>query len=261
MVQVVDSAGVISAAAARALGLVGKVRYVSASPEKNYTRAEQEADAGFPVALVCEDGAEDALGGANAGNARAIEVRPLLKALDWPAGRPVYLACDFQPTPEQFADCWAAIQAFAQMLDRPTAAYADWPLLAYCEARGLAFAWASGASSFNTGPAPRLAVQQLAQQVDVGGTLCDLNDVLASDWGQVPAPVTSDPNPQQESEPMIFITNSSVQEGELGNYVLFEASGHVHACATPDDAVQWKARCASEMTLSGVDIASLVAGT
>ena len=25
--------------------------------------------------------------------------------------------------------------------------------------------------------------------------------------------------------------------------------------------VQWKARCASQMTLSGVDIASLVAGT
>ena len=191
MSQVGDSASRIDAEAAIAAGLAGKVRYTSSFVSKNYSVDERNADraANFPVLLNFEDGAQDALGGAAVGAAKAKIAKPQLVALEWPADRPVPFSCDFNPTPDQFAACWAAIETFAGELGRPPAAYASWPLLTYCEARGMRYGWALGSSSFNTGPAPGRVLQQLATQITLrDGTVCDLNDVLAHDWGQTPAP-------------------------------------------------------------------------
>jgi hypothetical protein len=195
--QILDSASPISAVAAKAAGYIGKVRYVSSFTAKNYSVAERDADraARFPVLLNFEDGAQDALGGASVGVAKAAIARPQLVTLEWPQDRPVPFSCDFDPTPDQFPACWDCIATFALNLGRPAAAYASWPLLAYCEARGMRYGWALGSSSFNTGPVPRRVLQQLAAQVTVGGVTCDLNEALAEDWGQVPAPVIPVPKP------------------------------------------------------------------
>jgi hypothetical protein len=206
MTQAIDSGDRIPAQEAKAAHFAGGVRYLSNYPSKNLSHIEWVDDqaAGFPVALVYEDGAEDALGGANAGTAKAAVASPLLSLLGWPKGRPVYFACDFNPSPDQYQLCWEAINAFATSLGRPPAAYACWPLLAYCEKEGLEFGWALGSSSFNTGPAPtRLVLQQLDSQVRVGAATCDVNDVLAVDWGQVPAPLPF-PTPKVVSERIIF---------------------------------------------------------
>jgi hypothetical protein len=258
--QVLDSAAPISARLAKAAGYGGKLRYVSGEPAKNYTPAEEADDEaqGFARALVCEDGASDALGGANAGVAKAREVSPLLAPLKFSqTSRPVYLSCDFAPALDQFPACWEAIQAFAVALGRPTATYADWPLLDFCEKRGLEYGWAIGSSYFNTGPAPRRCLQQLAQQITLpDGTICDLNDVLASDWGQLPTPA------QLEEEPMIIVANPNYDSQNDPNGPANVVVQGLRAVPVPDWASQaWLESPAGGGATLGKGVAPLPAGT
>lgn len=197
---VLDSASVIPADPAKAAA-VGVVRYVSAYPTKNLTVAEYQADkaASVAVALVYEDGPLDFLGSV-AGTAKAHIAEPILAGLEFEAHRPVYCSFDTGPAgviaEEQYELGWQAIEAFAGALDRPPAAYGPRPFLAWLNRyQGVKYLWEFASSAYNTGARSAATVlAQTTEQKVVGGVLCDLNEVLASDWGQSPSPIKEIPD-------------------------------------------------------------------
>lgn len=169
----------------------GGVRYLSSYPQKNLSVAEaaEARAAGKPLALVYEDGALDFAGGANAGVAKAHVAAPLLRELSWPADRPVYAALDGNLSDVAYPMALEGVKAFAGALGRPEAVYGPRPFLAYCAARGVHFLWECASADFNTGPQPAgVSLQQLVAQANIDGVICDVDEVLADDWGQVPAP-------------------------------------------------------------------------
>lgn len=220
MTQVLDSASAIDYAAAKAAGYKGAIRYLSSFPAKNLSPEEHAKahEAGLPVALVYEDGNNDFAGGANAGVAKAHVAAPILVALKWGKDRPVYCAVDNDLPVSQYEISWEGIDTFAKALDRPAGAYAPRPFLCYLEARGVKFLWELASSSFNTGPEPRTrSLQQLVDQVSPGGVTCDVNNVLADDWGQFPAPAKPKPKPPVSA--LIRVDLPSFREGDSGQAV------------------------------------------
>ncbi len=188
---------------AQAVGYAGGLRYLSSFPAKNLTQQEfsEARTAGKSLALVFEDQAQDALGGAVMGRLKAAKAASQTRWLLWPVDRPVYFSCDFEATPDQYPIMWACVSAFAGALKRPTAVYAQRGFLRYAENRGCRFLWELGSESFNEGAEPKYkSLQQHPDQVYIAGVECDYNDVLVEDWGQNPAPVKPKP-PKKPKHP------------------------------------------------------------
>ncbi len=188
--QAVDSASPIAAGAAKAAGYVAVARYLSQTPAKNITRPELGAalHAGLSVILVYEDGASDVNGGVASGQAHGKVARQLLDGLGLPEDTPVvYVAVDEDLSPQLYPVALQHLQTFGQVARCRVGVYGPGPLIAYCQQRDILFGWETGASSWNEG----VHVGQIAQrveQVDVGGITCDVDDLLALDYGQWPRP-------------------------------------------------------------------------
>lgn len=172
-----------------AAGYAGVIRYLSSDPSKAIGPSEASGylGAGLSIALVYEDGAADANGGAATGGEKAAIAGPQLVALGVPSGRPVYFAVDENLAADLYPSAWACVDTFARTLGRPAAVYGPRPLLAYCKQRGASYLWETGASSWNTGPEPPgVQLHQLAGQVVVDGATVDVDVAATADWGQWP---------------------------------------------------------------------------
>jgi hypothetical protein len=182
--------------AIKASGYAGVIRYLCADPAKAIDPAEAAGylAAGLSIALVYEDGAADANGGAAVGAEKAAIARPELAALRVPAGRPVYFAVDEELSADVYPSAWACVETFSRTLGRPAGVYGPRPLLAYCAAHGARYLWETGASSWNTGPEPPdVQLHQLATQVVVDGATVDVDVTSVADWGQWPVRSPSPP--------------------------------------------------------------------
>ncbi len=186
-------------AAIKASGYAGVIRYLCTDPAKAIGSAEAAGylAAGLSIALVYEDGAADANGGAAVGAEKAAVAGPELSALGVPAGRPVYFAVDEELSASLYPSAWACVETFARTLGRPAAVYGPRPLLAFCKQHGALYLWETGAASWNTGPEPPdVQLHQLAAQVVIDGAIVDVDVASVADWGQwpyqspAPSPVT-----------------------------------------------------------------------
>jgi len=91
---------------AQAVGYAGGLRYLSSFPAKNLTQQEfsEARTAGKSLALVFEDQAQDALGGAVMGRLKAAKAAGQTRWLLWPADRP-FPGRRLSVMPVAFATC------------------------------------------------------------------------------------------------------------------------------------------------------------
>lgn len=186
------SAGHPAAATVLADGYVGVVRYIGFDPAqrpKCITAAEY-ADmdrGGVGVALVYENQAGDALGGRSAGHTAAGRARQWADRIGFPAGRPIYFACDTDVVTEaQFAAVLDYLRGAADVLGGPAlvGVYGEYDVIERAAGAGVAawfwqtMAWSGGRVS------SRIHLRQIVGSVDVGGIVCDVNEIRQPDWGQ-----------------------------------------------------------------------------
>lgn len=176
------------AAVAAEPGVVGVVRY-GGTPgrRKNITPAEyRDMDAhGLGVATVYENRAGDALTGRAGGAQAATNWWSDMISIGFPAHRPGYFAVDQDVTAAQLpgvGDYFAGVNIVLGV-DR-TGAYGERDVIEFLFDHKLithgwqTVAWSHGQRS------KRACLYQRAAQIFVGGIQCDVNDVLAPDWGQ-----------------------------------------------------------------------------
>lgn len=209
--QVLDfSAGVPSAAAVKAAGYGGAVRYISPGREawmrgKNATREQVDAytAAGLGVAFVWQYRAsgQDTLRGGAGGREDAQNAKGKLDYLGRPDA-PVYFAVDFDCTLDQ----WNTIvvhyfRAANQILGvQRTGVYGSSRVCAWAVEDGVVgsagggkhFCWQTTAWSRGEIGSEAVLLQKIGT-VTVDGIACDINDVLHTNWGttsqaQPPAP-------------------------------------------------------------------------
>lgn len=182
-----------SVAALKAAGVTGVLRYVCEDASKMMTTTEARSYVSEKIAygLVYEDATNDFSEGANMGVAKAKIAAPLLSALAFESGRPVYCAVDYDIPEALYQITWEGIHAFCVSLSRPDACYGPRPFLQYLEqVHGVGWLWEVASSDWN-GDGPEPKQKRLQQNVGgpaIGGAAVDYNTVVMSDWGQFPAP-------------------------------------------------------------------------
>jgi hypothetical protein len=181
------SAGRPSGAAVRAAGHAGVVRYAgTAGRTKNITKAEyQDMDRnGVGVALVYENKAGDALLGRAAGSASASAIAMDARNIGFPATRPFYLAVD-QDITTQMPTVVEYFRGANNVLGvARTGAYGEADVLDALFAAGvITYGWQTAAWSKGRKAKKAHLFQRIGTAI-VGGIGCDVNDILATDWGQ-----------------------------------------------------------------------------
>lgn len=210
MARVVDySAGKPGAAAIKAAGYVGAVRYIGfddpANPNtKKCTTAAELADFdahGLGMALVFEQTAGQWRGGAEQGRADARRAREHANRIGFPADRPIFMAIDQDVTTEaDFRLVDAYLNGAAEVLGHEwTGPYGEHDVCVRARRRGFGWSWQcrawSGSINPETGyPYAFDKEAQLYQHFGnpdgggrnpvISGIECDVNDVLSPDWGQ-----------------------------------------------------------------------------
>lgn len=188
MSLILDSASPIPAFAARSAGYVGVARYLSAYIPKAITKGELAGyrQVGLVVVLVYEDGAQDALGGANAGTAHGRIAAQQVAGLGLPASDVVvYVAVDFDVQPTEYAEVAAFLNGFQSSSGCVVAPYASAPFIAWWFEQHPAYGWVSAGWTHGVS-VPHAQIVQEVRQVDVGGVTCDVNTITAADFGQWP---------------------------------------------------------------------------
>lgn len=199
---VVDySAAVPSASAVKAAGHMGAVRYVSERrPGAEWMRGkpvtigetrDYKAN-GLAVASVYQFGRAEtadwkrgALGAAE----HAPKAMALHAAAGGPAGRPIYVAIDDNPTLEQFNNqinpYLKAMGAAFNTAGFQLGVYGNFYTIAWCLEDGIgSFFWQHDWGSRGQ-IHPRANIHQVAgRQAYIEGVQVDVNNVYASDWGQ-----------------------------------------------------------------------------
>lgn len=270
------SAGRPTAAQVLAAGYVGVIRYIGfPARAKCITRAEYAdmTNNGVPVALVYENQAGDMLGGNPAGRAAANLARAHATDIGFPAGEPIYYACD---TDIIFgAARWAALAAagalglvehlrsipltvsqMAAVLDYLRGAvsvegsvalvgvYGEYDVMEQAAAAGVARyfwqtrAWSGGRTS------TRAQVRQEIGTYTVGGIACDRNTILAPDWGQTGTGIGDQPMSAAEVDRVIVAVNDArdllyeIRRGKIpdGHGGFVADPGHVEMADTTANA-------------------------
>lgn len=202
------------AAAVKAAGYIGAVRYLCYPGDgiKQLRAGELAAlhAQGLAVGVVWETTADRAGQGYNAGQSDAAEANRQADALGFPADRPIYYAVDFDGRWENVKPYFDGARANG---GRPVGIYGSYGVVEACD---VGWVWQCAAWSGNgNGTAGNIdgrrlsAKARLFQRVGyVLGQTCDVNDVLADDWGgwhpdhPTPQPedddVTTLPEVQQE---------------------------------------------------------------
>lgn len=199
MPQVLDySAGLPGAAAIKRAGYVGAVRYIGFPANPKCTNAGELRDFtahGLGMALVFEQTADNWRGGYNAGVADYRTGRTHANMIGFPMDRPIYMAVDRDVvTTAEMNAALAYLRGARDAAGRPglVGVYGEHDVCAAAAAwRGPSddrlcdWFWQCRAWS---GTPPRMFgrrhLYQHAGTVYVGGIACDINDVLATDWGQ-----------------------------------------------------------------------------
>jgi hypothetical protein len=218
MPQVLDySSGKPGAVAIKAAGFLGAVRYIGFPSRRKCTTAAELADFtghGLGMALVYEDSASDWLGGFARGVDAGRRARDHANAIGFPADRPIYMAVDRDVVTEaEFRTMVDYLRGAAGPLGgvRLTGVYGEHDVCARAaQAATATWFWQCRAWS---GTPPRLFagrhLYQRVGQVTVGGITCDINDVVATDWGQHTAQsVAVDPTPPDPEEPEMMMFQS-----------------------------------------------------
>lgn len=177
------------AAAVKAAGYIGAVRYLCYPGDgiKQLRAGELAAlhAQGLAVGVVWETTADRAGQGYNAGQSDAAEANRQADALGFPADRPIYYAVDFDGRWENVKPYFDGARANG---GRPVGIYASYGVVEACD---VGWVWQCAAWSGNgNGTAGNIdgrrlsAKARLFQRVGyVLGQTCDVNDVLADDWG------------------------------------------------------------------------------
>ena len=235
------SAGVPSARAVKAAGHLGAVRYVSERRPgaewmkgKPVTLAEARdfAGQGLATASVYQFGkgpTADWLGGAPAAAIHAPKAIALHRAAGGPAGRPIYVAIDDNPTLGQFNSLINPyLTAFGAALGAAgykLGVYGNYWTIAWCLEDGLGtyfwqHDWGSGGKLH-----VRANIHQKAGYTGtVDGIPVDINNVYTADWGQwtpgrAAAPLTG-PGTQAVATPNGAATAGAQDRAEALNQLI-----------------------------------------
>ncbi len=229
------SAGVPSGRAVKSAGHLGAVRYVSQRrPGADWMRGKPVALAetqdfrenGLATASVYQfgkDATADWLGGAGSAATHAPQAIALHKAAGGPTGRPIYIAVDDNPTRTQYeGQIRPYLRAFSAALavaGYQTGVYGNYNVIQWCVEDGIGsffwmHDWGSGGKVH-----PRAQLHQVAgRQARIDGIECDINDVLATDWGQwtpgqagSPTPSPAQPGTQEPGTSPITIPGTQIQ--------------------------------------------------
>jgi len=175
----------VFAKALKAAGFGFVVRYLSADPTKNLTRAEVAAYQAEDLAIVTvyEDAADAMLGGVATGTEQARRAKAQLEALGAPEHAPVFFAADFQVTPEQMPAVDAALDATAFVLSETLngiyGSYATVSKAQHVAYRWQTLAWSAGVWN------PKDVLEQTGVASGVtDGVQWDLDESKTPDFGQ-----------------------------------------------------------------------------
>lgn len=216
--QVLDySAGKPGAAAIKAAGYGGAVRYCGFPTRRKCTNTIELADFtahGLGMALVYEDSASDWLGGFARGIDAGRRARAHANQIGFPADRPIYMAVDRDVvTQAEFATMLDYLRGAAGPLGGVlmTGVYGEHDVCARAAEAAVA-SWFWQCRAWSGTPVRMFDGRHLYQrvgQVTVGGITCDLNDVVATDWGQhTTRPASTATPPPDPEEPDMIIVQS-----------------------------------------------------
>lgn len=190
MAQVIDcSAGFPGAANIRDAGFAGAVRYIGFPDRRKCATAGELADfrrRGIGMALVFQDGTGDFLGGFGGGQANARRGRDHANAIGFPSSRPIYMAIDRDiVSAGDFDTVLSYLDGAASVLGRDqVGVYGEHDVIRRALEGGHArYGWQTAAWSGGR-HYPGAHLYQRIGTVYVGGVACDINDILAADWGQ-----------------------------------------------------------------------------
>jgi hypothetical protein len=190
MSQVLDySAGFPGARAIKAAGYAGAARYFGFPERRKCATAGELRDFdanGIGMAAVFEDSAAEWRGGRAAGSRDGIKARNHATAIGFPKTRPIYFAIDQDVvTSGEFAVMLEYLRGAGDALGSPglVGVYGEADVIDRARDAGVArYFWQTIAWSRSRRTAAHLF--QHVGTVYVGGVACDVNDVLADDWGQ-----------------------------------------------------------------------------
>lgn len=182
------SAGRPTAAAVKAAGHVGVIRYIGTPGRtKNLTRAEYQdmVNQVVGVGLVYENRAGDAAGGYAAGVNAARAARADADAVGYPSSRPIYFAVDSdQVTAAQFQAAMNYLDGAVSVLGfDQVGVYGEYDIVEMAVGKHCRYGWQTAAWSGGRRSGKAHLYQKIGTAV-VGGIACDVNDILATDWGQ-----------------------------------------------------------------------------
>lgn len=181
MSLILDSNQPIPINAAKSLGATGVIRYIGCNSPKGITAYEMGTylKAGLGVGFVFENESNDWQGGVNAGVGYGSAAYKHLKNLNVPMdeGIAVYVTFDeditIQPLVLEYLKGWKTILGSAYEIG----IYGPVALLREISNHYL---WSSAGWLGGENP----AIIRQGATVNVGGIACDMNDVIASNWGQ-----------------------------------------------------------------------------
>lgn len=190
MAQVLDySAGFPGALAIVRAGYVGAVRYIGLPGRTKCTNRNEFEDfsrAGVGMALVFEEAAGNWRKGTAQGRLDGQRARDHANSIGFPADRPIYMAIDQDVVTEaEFAAMIDYLRGAGESLGGTyvTGVYGEADVIDRArDAKAASWFWQTKAWSQKRVTAAHLL--QLIGTVYVGGIGCDINDVLADDWGQ-----------------------------------------------------------------------------
>ena len=188
--QVIDySAGFPGARAIKGARYGGAVRYIGFPDRRKCTTAQEFADFranGISMALVYENNLTEWRGGYSAGQSAGQRARNHANAIGFPQDRPIYVAIDQDVvTTDEFDAAVGYIKGAASSIGGMilTGVYGEADVMDRIRSvhAGYYF-WQTAA--WSRGRRTNANLFQHVGSVSVGGVACDVNDVLAEDWGQ-----------------------------------------------------------------------------
>lgn len=193
-----DASGRLSGAAVEAAGYAGVIRYLPLGTWKSVSKAEVDdmLAHGRTVNLVFETTANRAAQGRAAGVADAQRAIADQASLGFdPDEFPVYYAVDYDTGNPAEVDAYFQGVASVHGIDGD---YGEAAVVHYLAGHKLvSFGWQAAAWSHGARAAEAVLFQRIGTAV-VGGVQCDVNEVLADNYGQYPAPTQHTPDPAPE---------------------------------------------------------------
>jgi hypothetical protein len=173
---------------------VGAVRYIGLPGRTKCTNRNEYEDFsrhGLGMALVFEESAGNWRSGAAQGRVDGRRARDHANAIGFPANRPIYMAIDQDVVSvAEFASMIEYLRGAAESLGglHVTGVYGEADVIDRARSARVngqpVATWFWQTKAWSKGRVTAANLLQLIGTVYVGGIACDINDVLADDWGQ-----------------------------------------------------------------------------